>query len=404
MPNPNTMAAAQNATSGAPNAIQSQQAQVGLVPFGRAAKLHAEQGVTQANSPWLAAQQQFLVPSYGYLSGVYLTIAAINGTSAGAVVATADAPFNVLGNLLLADVNGTPLVNLDGYAAYLMRLYGGYRLFGGVPFPNTIPPASSSAAGALVDASAAGFSPVQLTSGAGAGNFKYIFELFPEFSRDGLGALPNMDASAAYKLTATFNPTTTVYTTPPATLPILTSVIEMIARGRPSQTDAQGNPQETQPPAPGTVQYWTAQTFPVTVGSNTLILSRVGNIIRNHILVFRDAAGVRATADSTGVTPTVLEFDWDAGQRYIMNTATLRQWAMELNGFDNPAGVIPLQNTSDPNGIAIAEYGDGWMPTVGATKLQLRFTAAAAGTVQVITNDIVPGGDIYQTPALVYGR
>jgi hypothetical protein len=374
---PNTMSAAQSAESGAPNAAKA--AMAALVPFGKAAKRHAEQGTTQTITPWSLtanAQQQFLIPSYGYLSAALLSIAATGGAGVAATPGN-DSPFNILANILLADVNGTPIINLDGYAAYLMRLYGGYRLF-------------------RPDTSTYAFSAI---SASGPGNFKLMHELYLEFSgHEGLGCLPNMDASAAYKLTLTYNAMTAgtgpnnVYGVVPTTPPTaITSVLEMLARGRPAPVDAYGNAQETEPPAPGTVGYWTSQSFPVVVGTNNIILTRVGNFIRNQILVFRDATGIRSNADSTGVTPTVLEYDWDAGQRYILNVASLRQLAFELNGFDAPAGVVPLQNTTDPDGIPVNESGYEWLPTVGATKLQLRFTSAAAGTLQVITNDVVPG-------------
>lgn len=374
---PNTMSAAQSAPT-APNAQES--APNPTVPFGRSAKRHVEQGATQSTAtPWVAnTQQQFLVPSYGYLCAIYLTLVATGGTGAVAV-AGADAPggiaVNALANILVADVNGTPLYNLDGFAGYLARLLGGYRVFR---------PDMSSFANQAIQTS---------------GNFKLIHEIFFEFSRrGGLGALPNMDASAAYKVTLTYATpaagANNVYSTAPTTAPGITTLIELLARGRPAPVDAYGNSQETEPPVAGTIGYWSSQSFPVVVGTNNIILTRTGNIIRNHILLFRDATGSRSGAD-TNVTPAVIEYDWDAAQRYIMNVATARQIAYEELGFDVPAGVVPFLNTADPDGIAGFESGEEYIPTVGATKLQFRFTAANAGTLQVITNDIIPGGDIF---------
>lgn len=378
---------------------QTEQAMPVIVPFGRSAKRHAEQGTTQSVNPWagtIATQQQFLVPSYGYLVAEYLTLQALGG--AGAATAAADAPWSGFTNILISDVNGTPIVNLDGYACYLMRLYGGYRLFrpDGPSNTNVLP----------VGIAATNFAPaIYQNTIAANGNFRIPIEVFHEFARDGLGCLPNMDASAAYKVTVTIGGESAVYSVNPATTqPTLSLTLEALMRSRPAAVDPYGSQQEQQPPSPGTVQYWTSQTFPITAGNNTLILTRVGNLIRNQILVFRDATGTRALGETT-VLPTSIEYDWDAGQRYILNTATYRQIAYELNGFDAPQGVVPIQNTTDPNGVALAEYGDEWMPTVGSTKLQLRFTAGAAGSLQVITNDIVPGAaDIYSVPALVYGR
>lgn len=368
---PNTVNAATSAASG-------QEPVAVLVPFGKAAKRHIEQGETKGQNPWsttIAAQQPFVVPSYGYLTEVKLTVTASGGAGVAATPGN-DSPWNVLQNISLLDSNGTPIINLPGYSAYLARMYGGYRAF-------------------RPDLSTYGFLAI---AGSGPGNFKVIYDLFAEFSgHEGLGALPNMDASAAWKVQVTYNAQTAgtgpnnVYGVLPTTPPILTTQLEAFCRGKPGPTDSYGYAQETQPPSPGTIEYWTSQTFPVNTGNNNIILTRVGNYIRNQILVFRDATGIRSNADSTGVTPTLIIYNWDAGQRYNVNVATMRQLAFELNGFDAPAGVIPFQNTLDPDGIPVNESGYEWMPTVGATKLSFQFTSSAPGTLEVITNDFVPG-------------
>lgn len=375
----------------AQSAVQSsgQQPSAMLVPFARAAKPHREQGSTQSQPTWAASfQQQFNVPTYGYLREVDLTTTAsggVNGTKT--VVASPDAPYNIFQNILLTDVNGTPIWNLPGYSSYLARALGGYKTY-------------------RPDQSTFGFSAVS-TGASGTGNFKYKAELPVEFAQDGLGCLPNMDASAQYRLTLTYTDPLTFFNSSaaaePGTIPALSTLLEGSYRNRPAASDAYGNPQETQPPAAGTVGYWTSQVFSVTNGSNTLQLARVGNIIRNHILVFRDASGSRANADSTTVTPVVIEFDWDSGIRYLVNVDTQRQANYELYGFDVPAGVVAFPNTGD-NGSQGYEYGEEWLPTVGSTKLTLKFTSSAAGTLEVITNDFVPAGNGVYGTANAAGR
>jgi hypothetical protein len=362
------------ANSQAGQAASQAQGAAMLVPFARAAKPHIEQGATQASGTWSTLfQQQFAVPTYGYLSELDFTVTGsggVNGTNT--VTASADAPYNVFSNILLMDVNGTPIWNLDGYGSYLARLLGGYKIY-------------------RPDASTFGYTAIS-TGASGTGNFKYKVELPVEFAQDGLGCLPNMDASAQYRVNLTYTDPSTFYgTTKPGTVPGLSTLLEGRYRNRPAGADAYGNPQETQPPASGTVGYWTSQTFSVSSGGNTLQLSRVGNLIRNHILVFRYTDGTRANADANGTTPTVIEFDWDSGIRYLVNTDTQRQLNYEMYGFDVPAGVVAFPNAGGPNGLQGHEYGDSWLPTVGSTKLQLRFTSSAAGTLQVITNDFVPG-------------
>lgn len=376
---------ANNNSAPAQAAAQSSGAAPMMVPFARAAKPHIEQGASIAINPWSAASQvPFQVPTYGFLREVDLTVTASGGVNGTKTVATsADAPYNIFNNVLLTDVNGTPIWNLSGYSSYLARLLGGYKIY-------------------RPDQSTFGFSAVS-TGSSGTGNFKYKAELPLEFAQDGLGCLPNMDGSAQYRLQLTVTDPLTFFggatANEPGTIPSLAILLEGRYRNRPAASDAYGNPQETQPPAAGTVGYWTSQIFNVTAGQNTWQLARVGNVIRNHILVFRDSSASRSGADSSGVTPTVIEFDWDSGIRYLVNVDTQRQANYELYGFDVPAGVVAFPNTGE-NGLQGHEYGEDWLPTVGSTKLTLKFTSSAAGTLEVITNDFVPAGaGVYGTAA-----
>lgn len=362
-----------------------------MIPFARSSKGHVEQGQTQTLpfASWIGGTvQQFQVPTYGYLRSIFFTVTGSGGAnSTNTVAGSADAPWNIFSNVLFTDVNGTPIVNLDGYALYLAMTFGGYRVF-------------------RYDQSTFGFSAIAGGAGSGGtGNFKVKFEIPAEFATDGLGCLPNMDASAQWRVNLTYNGPATFYNgasaEPSTNVPNLSAILEGNFRTRPNQTDMYGKPQFTSPPSSGTVQYWTSQIFNLSAGQNTLQFTRVGNIIRNHILVFRDTNGSRANADSTGVTPTTIEFDWDAGIRYKINTDTQRELNYLLYGFDVPAGVIVFPNTSDPRGLAGHEYGNEWMNTVGSTLLKLQFTNSAAGTLQVLTNDIVTQGDsIFAAPSM----
>lgn len=377
----------QNAQPNTPavNAAQQSSGQApAIVPFARAAKFHTEQGQSQvlAGASWTSGQvQQFQVPTFGYLSSLIFTETGSGGSGATTVTANADAPWNLFANVLFTDVNGTPIVNLDGYALYLAMTFGGYRNY-------------------RYDQSTFGFTAIA-TGASASGNFKYKFEIPCEFATDALGCLPNMDASAQYRVNLTYNGPSTFYGTAPTNVPSITSLLELQARTRPAATSMYGEPQSTQPPASGTVQYWTSQTFNLSSGQNTLQLTRVGNFIRNHILVFRDATGSRANADSTGVTPTTIEFDWDAGIRYKENVDSIREKNYLSYGWDVPAGVVIFPNTLDPEWIPGHEYGQQWMPTVGSTLLKLQFSNSAAGTLQVITNDIVPASNaVFAAPSM----
>lgn len=352
-----------------------------LVPFIRASQDHIEQGATQtlASGSWAASVNQvYNVPSYGFLGECWLTMTGSGGSGTATVAAAADAPWSLFSAVILKDANGTPIIQLSGYSTYLARLLGGYK-----PYR---PDQSSYAYSAIV------------TGANASGNFKFKMELSEMFGPEGWGLLPNMDASAIYTVNVTYNAPSTFYSTPPTNVPSISGLIEAICRSRPANPDSYGRPVQQDPPAKGTVQYWTSQTFSVVNGNNTIQLNRVGNVIRNHILVFRDGSGTRSGADSSGVTPTSLTFKKDAGVIFQANVDTIRQRNYEAYGFDVPAGVVAFPYTTDPTGLAGHEYGDSYLSTATSTNLQLIFTSSAAGTLEVITNDIVIAGNLYPAP------
>lgn len=383
----------------------------GMVPFSRAAQRHTEQGNVVTNiainntSP---GTFNFAIPSYGYLAAVFLTVSATGGTGTAATWFE-DAPWSILANVLLQDVNGTPIFGpFDGYAAHLCSQLGGYRYFPHNPLITVDTPPAPAAFGQVVQYGPAtpvntGNTPLYFVSpSAGAGNWNFILPIWLAFGQGGLGSLPNMDASSRYNLQVTLasgNAAATgpVYTAAPTGYPTVTLAVEAYCFAQPLAADVYGQQNSTEPPANGTVQYWTRQTFSSLSGAQTIQLARVGNIIRNHILIVRDAGGTptRAQAEANDMPP-VVQFDWDSQPRYIEFLATARFKAYEVSGLNAPNGVLFYENTSDPEQLAGAERGDYWMTTVGATKLVLRFTPTNSVNLQVLTNDFVPSsGEIY---------
>ena len=386
----------QNAQPNNPNAgaavsgSNTAQASAPAASFGRSGKFHTEQGQTQsvANTAWApSVTQQYNVPTYGFMSMLALTTSLTGGAKGATVTVagSADSPWDIYSNINITDVNGTSMWNLDGYASQIAYLYGGYRFYGN-------------------NFSQFGYSPIDGTAGLGlgTGNARFMMQFPFEFGQDGMGCMPNMDAGAQYRMNLTYNGPSIFYNgaaQQPATLPNISTLLELYARNKPAAFDTYNNPQSTQPPALGTIQNWTSQILTVNNGQNTLQLTRTGNLIRNHFFIFRAADGTRATAESTGVVPSVIEFDVDAGTRYKMNVATQRNFLAEWYGFDVPAGVIAFPNCTDPDNTVGNEYGALWLPTTGSTKLQLQFTSSAAGTLQVITNDIIPGSGLVYSAA-----
>lgn len=381
----------------------------GVVPFPRAAQRHTEQGNIVTNiaiNNSAPGTFNFSIPSYGYLAAVFITCSATGGAGTG--VFYEDAPYSIFSNILLQDVNGTPIYGpFDGYTAHLASQLGGYRFMPHNPLITSTDTAVSPAPFGQVirygpsTPSATGNTPLYYANATG-GNFNFILPIWLTFGRGGMGALPNMDASSRYNLQLTLASGLTgtngpVYTTQPATtVPTVNIAVEAYCLAQPLAADIYGQQNMTEPPANGTIQYWSRQTFSSLSGAQTIQLARVGNIVRNHILVFRDNAdGTRATAETSDM-PAIVQFDWDSLPRYIEFLATSRFKSYQVSGLNSPAGVVYYENTSDPEHITGAERGDYWMTTVGATKLVLRFTPAATVNLTVLTNDFVPtSGEIY---------
>lgn len=343
--------------------------------FAKAAKNHLETGQQQTITLSAAQQnlQPFVVPAYGYLRETLLVVTGTTAANAATVVFAADAPWNVIRNMVLQDSGGAQLYQMGGYASYLQQKYGGYVFNGNL---NADTRFYSAVAGV----------------GAGlGGSFQFVIPITAVFMRDGVGALPNMDASSAYQLFVTSDVINTLYTTPPTTPPSVTFQLIEMAYSNPPAQDLFRRPNTTIPPgiAPdgSSVQYWSSNIFPgLGTGANTITINRVGNNIRGQVLVFRTAAGARADLINAGDSIT---YDWDGNNRYIVPRYIFDYLTWREYGYSSDVGVIPLMNIFDPDGRAGNELGQEYMQTVSGTRLILRFNLNAAGSVEVLTNDVV---------------
>lgn len=347
-----------------------------LVPFVRAAQEHVE--------PFLdvsllisAANQQINpvdIPAYGFMRGVFLEVTGSGGTGAAAVY-KADAPFTALTDVRIADVNGAPIVGpLDGYDLFLANKYGGYRR------PGTSPKNVSDFA-----------TPT-------TGNFSFLTYVPIEVNgRDALGALANLNAASSYKLSLTLAQKANVFSVDPTGLPTIRIRAWLDAWTQPTPADLKGQAQAVEPPAHGTTSYWSKYVFPVVLGQNTIRLPRVGNLIRDMIFIYRDVSQVRNKANF----PASFQIYWDTRLLKDYSPIVWRgQMAQRfgLPGADDAAtgldtGVYVEDYMHEFDGQAGYEMRDGWLPTVGSTRLELQGNFAAAGALTVLTNDVSPAGE-----------
>jgi hypothetical protein len=273
----------------------------------------------------------------------------------------------------LLDVNGAPIFGpFTGYQAFLANLYGAYAFR---TDPRLAPDYSSSVTA-----------------------FQFAIRIPVEINHNnGLGALANQNAAAAYKVRVTLNNLTGAYSASPSTPPVVRVRGYLEAWSQPTPTDLAGRPQSIAPPQHGTTQYWSVFSRIFNAGDNIILLPRVGNLIRNLIFVVRDSTGARV---SYANLPDPLEIRWDARQliyepkMYRRSVTAERILPNTLLGeaLGIEAGVLPYTFTHDVLGHA----GDGtpelWLPTVQSTRLEFHSPTfpAGGGTVEVLTNDVAP--------------
>jgi hypothetical protein len=341
------------------HATQGKAAPPPPVPFTRASEEHWETCALDESFTLDGSSHGPIaleVPAAGYLRAVLLRVRATGGVAGGTpAVAKADAPWSVVQSNDLADVSGSPLIDtLTGYEQYQVNKLGGYAWS---PDPATLD----------------SFSPMDAD-----GNFEWIYRLPVEISaREGLGALPNMNAKQIFRSKIRQAPSEQVYATEPGTLPTVRYTATMEGWTAPQTGEA--------PPSLGTVQQWSSQTYNVKAGSQRIPLERVGNAIRNLILIARDDNGDRADS----MFPDDLTVKLDQRMENIQPRAVRRHLLSERYGFAMDAGVDVLDFTHDFDGHPGGEMRDLWVITTTASRYELIGTWAGAGTLTVLTNEVI---------------
>lgn len=338
-----------------------------MVPFVAGAHEHTEPAFDVTVTPNATTQNlgPFDVPAYGYLRHIWLEVTTNSPGSGGAPVVSADYPFNLFQQMSLLDVNGAPIFGqLDGYAALWANIVGAY---GFRSDPRTFPMYSASATAPT-----------------------FWIRIPVEISHhDGLGCLPNQNATSNYKVSLQINPNTVIWSTPSDTDPEIRIRGYLEAWSLPNATDVAKRPQMQVPPMVGTTQYWSQNTKNISAGYQNTLLPRVGNLIRNLIFIARGANQAR----NNGVFPDPAILGWDA--RDMLNDTQNYRRSMAHERLTPLAaavdtGVFIYSFNHSDHGLMGDDNATLWYQTVQATRLEIKGTSAAAGTIQCITNDVAP--------------
>ena len=347
------------------------------IPFSRVSRQGQILGPSQAGMTFGSLWTPNLRPVGGYLRQVLLTITASGGAAGGTnAVGSADAPWNSVQNLFLRDPFGQPILQADGYSLYLINRFGGQ--YGMLGFGNDAAQLPS-------------FQSVQAS-----GNFSFMLRLPLELDSSGYCSLPSMNAASQPQLQLQFNPSGTVYTTPPAgTVPTLS------AQADETYWMAPVDHPEIAPPDVGSSAQWSTARASASIGSASfqrIQLQRVGTMMHTLILVLRDSTGARIDA-----FPTADLSLWIDGVPILFETLQERTDKMFAQfGGVRPTGVIVYTfRDSVQNAVSTADTYDLILPTTPATLLELAGTwgtiANAPAILTAVTGELYPVGGIPYT-------
>jgi len=348
----------------APQAAAPQAAapQAADVPFIRAAQRHTELAfdVTFTPGSSVAPLGPFDVPAYGFVRAIWLYVQG-SGGALGAGVLSADAPWNIINQVSLTDTAGAPIVfPLSGYQWYLANLLGGYRGFN---------------------------DPTLSPDYDGTMNMSYMLRIPVEITPwDGFGSLANQSAQNPFRISLTGGTLADLVVGGAPVAPTVRIRAYVEAYSIPAPKDLLGQSQEVAPPGHGSVQFWSVAAPTVSAAFGSVRLPRVGNLIRNIILVHRLASGARDEA----MIPDAITLRWDS-RDLVTNKLRehIRSDMFAATGLSTiPPGVIAFQRTDDQDGTAGFENRHQWLPTVQSTRLDYEGTFDAAGTVEILTNDV----------------
>lgn len=341
---------------------------VPIVEFTAAAHEHGEPAfdVSQAFGASSVSLGPFDIPATGYIRGLWLVVT-LSGGTIGTPVTHEDYPFRMLTDIAVEEPNGTTLYSAgDGYDLFLTNLYNpplGFMKSDPRDDPDYVATANA------ITSTYALFVPVEI------------------FANNGFGSIANQNAAGAFKFRCSLRSGAEVWTTPPTAYPTARVRGYVEAWTQPNPTDLGGRPQAVIPPMHGTAQYVTRRFVDVAAGEASIPLTRVGNLLRKVIFVYRVS-----NARNTAGLPDPFSIDWD-GRRLINNEPRMLRRAKQSKWYEHasagvPAGVLVWDMDHDlipGNGTP-----ELWLPTVQSSRIEFRGTFASAGQLEIITVDVAP--------------
>lgn len=321
------------------------------------------------------------IPTGGWERTVYLVVTCTTAGNAAATTFAADGPWNAIQEMTFRDARGNTVIGpLTGFDLFLANKWAGYDFNTGLELQPTF----------------------LATTGAGAtgGSFSFILPVPLELiGRDAIAALANGASNTALRINLTLAPSANIYGVAPTTLAAVRIRMFHEAWQQPDEHALNGMAYQQAPTGAGTFHQLTKTTYPYNVGENRIALARKGNPIRSLISVFRTVAGVR-TATTALLGLNAFQFLYEGSDLISMSEdlCRFRMWQSNLNSPTIETGVLAYDWAHDFDGKVGSELREQWLKSQPGSKLELRFTATVAGVLDVISDEVIPAGDLVFVP------
>lgn len=309
----------------------------------------------------------FKISPNGWLAGLYcLCEMTVTGQSTNSVSYNKDNPFSVIQKVTFRDIGNREIFGpLTGYEWFTVNKWGGY--FGGADGsdPRNTGGAYTAVAG----------------TGATAGTFSFCLWMPLEVvHRDALGEVENKSSSASYTLEVYIDSQANTYNQVPSVFGTFRFRANDDGYTEPEAADSYGRPLSQTPPADGTVQYWTSETYSTPNGlSKYNVQNGIGYSFRNMVTIAYDHAnGTRATAGGVGgeqPDPTT----WTFGKVQLIQLP-IRMWTDKLSRYYELTNAGPDAYASPENGVLVLPFNRDFINTPG-DELRNRYLSTKAGNV-----------------------
>lgn len=342
------------------------------------------QTATQTTGTQALVPYEFQVD--GYLSGAIIRVTATTAGNAAATAFNADGPFNVLQSVIVEDIGGKQILGpLDGWKLYVLNRFGGFVF--------------------NPDAKANGVYTVTTGAGATGGSYRFTLRVPIQVRRrDALGALPNRNASATFKLKLTLNTIASVYSVAPTNAASVNVQVQQHGWATSDNRDYKGNGVSPTPNGVGSLLYTDVETIQLSAGAFNQRMSTFGGLLRLLVFELRDNAGSRAVGETDW--PSLFEIEIDKVKCFSRSTVTWEHLMSEDYGTNATAESVTATNVK-PDGVFVlhwlddfglqpgAENGFRYQAVTPSTAVQLSGTIGGAGahTLSITKNYFSPVND-----------